>query len=107
MTLDQALAAAVQYTVMGDGQPPPTSDATATKLSYQAAMNHEGIHPPQTDPRIAPSRCVWLVTVDAPYAGLGGMPCPHGCSPPRQSSSYTAILDANSGFLIEIDPHYP
>lgn len=104
MTSHQALDSALSFGTSDQG-PLPSSAATAEETSYQSAQTSLG---ETMDPRIAPNRCVWSVTVDATYAGPpGAMPTPLSTpdttvAPP---TSYSVVYDVNSNFLLEIRPH--
>jgi hypothetical protein len=67
---------------------------TATEMSYQALMKKIQANA-LPDPIIAADRCVWLVTVHAPYS----VKTPPGF-PPRTDSVYNVILDVGSGNAI-------
>ena len=106
MTASRAIRSALGFG-MSDGRTPPASEATATEVAYRSAEAALGDRP---DPRIAPNRCVWKVTVDATYDGFPGGPPQIGKRSPSataaQASSYSVIFDVNSGFMFEIIPTY-
>ncbi len=87
---------------VSNGRTPPSSDATATELSYRSAQAALGERP---DPRIAPNRCVWEVTVDALYDGpTGGGVKSAPAVTVAPATSYSVLFDVNSGLMFEIVP---
>jgi hypothetical protein len=74
--------------------------ATAYEEAYQSVVNDLN---DSTDPRIAPDRCIWRVTVQAAWDGLGG-PFPGGHAKP--APAFAVLFDVNSGFMFEIAPIY-
>jgi len=101
LTVERAITSALAFGV-SHGRTPPRSDATATKLAYRSAQTALGERP---DPRIAPTRCVWKVTVDATYDGPtgGGVESSPAIAVAR-AKSYSVLFDVNSGLMFEIIP---
>ena len=98
MTAQQAIEGALAYGTSASGTKPPASDATATEVTYSASQRSLQ----ESDPRIAASRCVWLVTVHAPLQFHTGPPGAHFHPAP----AYSVLYDVNSGFMFELVPRY-
>ena len=97
----QAINAALAFGVT-NGRTPRTTAATVTEISYRSAQTALG---KPMDSRIAPTRCVWKVTVDATYYGPtgGGLPSKPAVTV-APAKSYSVIFDVNSGLMVEIVP---
>ena len=77
------------------GYGPAATDApiTATEEAYSDWAQRAGMAP---DPLINPSRCVWVVTVNATFVPHA----PPGTTTNPPHSSYTVIIDVGSHFFI-------
>jgi len=86
-----------------DDKASSVAPTTVEEVSYQAAQTALG---GLLDPRIAPNRCVWMVTVQAAYHGPGGSPPGADTSAVTPAKSFAVLFDVNSGFWIAISPIY-
>jgi hypothetical protein len=98
MTAKQAVEDALNFATTANRKP-PESVATAAVVTYLASQRSLD----ESDPRIAPKRCVWLVKVNAALQFHTGPPGVHLHSAP----SFSVLYDVNSGFMFEVVPQYP
>lgn len=93
MSESAAIALAQRY----QSADPPDLNAKAAAVEETYAQALLDIGEASGDPRIAPSRCTWVVTVDAPFAG----PVPPRAAPVAHSR-YTVLIDAATGRMEEL-----
>jgi hypothetical protein len=85
--------------VDGAGPAPRTAPIVATEEAYSAWAQRAG---DPMDKFINPSRCVWVVTVQARFVPNA----PYGVTLPAHTS-YTVIIDAGSHFIIGLTSPHP
>lgn len=88
------LARSLRSTESG-GPAPSASPITAIEGSYESYVQGYTI---SKDPRIAPSRCVWVVDVQASYVPKS----PPGSAGPIKYPHYVVVLDAGTHALIDL-----
>ena len=78
----------------GSPAAPVSAAVSAREMPYQAFAAAAGFSP---DALIHPTRCVWVVSVQAPFI----VPTPYGVGPITHDS-YSVVLDAGSGTRISV-----
>lgn len=76
---------------------PASSDRPAAATAPAAAILAPASWADINHGLVAPNRCMWVVTVDAPFAPRGMPYVPGGSKPIKPMQGYTVVFDAASG----------